>query len=246
MTDSEVAMHVAAALETTKLLKNPIGRAALKLGWTKRQLKQWRETHHEILAIAMEAYRVQQAAKDATPPTENEVFIPNPKSELNEQGASPETVALQIQRDNARIKAGLLAMNFSEQEAAEAMALEQFNKEHFTSVLDISTANLMRTNVRLGLEQSKIMNRLALIRDKIATFNGDSSDERDKWVAEEALQLKYLMECAEVISGIYEKTTRGQAQLALIMSRARMTPGNTKRVSEWKPGFSATIDVAKS
>lgn len=240
MTDAETALRVAEALETTCKLRNPRKRAALKLGWTISELRAWEETHVELLEISRAAF-IQSQQPKAEPPTEDILYQPD-QIPLSDAGPSPEATALAVRESNEKIMEGFKAMNFTEEEAKDCMALQQFNKEHFTTLMDLSCANIMRTDVRVGMEQGNIVKRLALVRSQIAAIGEVLCEERDAWVREEAMLIKFLLQSAEVISTMHDRIIKGQAQLALIVQRNRLRPdeGNNR---PWKPGFTATVEV---
>lgn len=239
MTDADTAMRVAEALESTSRLRNPRKRAALKLGWTVRALKAWEESNLEMLAIAREAYKVNQQPK-AAPPTEDTIL--EQEVPLTDEGPSEEALAMAVRDSDEKIRMGLKAMKFSDEEAEEAMALEKFNKNHFLTLLDMSCANIMRTDVRMAMEQGKLIKRLEKVREQISNYGEVLCEEREAWVREESLLIKFLLECANVIAGMHDKIIRGQSQLALILQRNRLTPNNSSQ-GKWKPGFTATVDV---
>jgi hypothetical protein len=241
MSDTQVTMPLVETVSRVANLLNTMESremVAEQLGWSMQQLNEFCTQNEELFTMANEV--ILSVAPAAAPPTDIEAsFIKN--TDILDAAPTPEQVTRAIQMSDRNLKRGLRSIGLSEAEAEEAEALQKFNRGHFADSMDMISAHVLKTVLKLALQQRKIEERLAFIRIQLEAFGEFMSEERKAWVEEEDLLLTHYTEIGELVRRIQETWYKGSATLAVIRMRMKNNGGNmnfngsTQRSN--KPGF---------
>lgn len=213
---------------------------AEQLGWTLEALDKFESDNANLFTMAREI--IESIEEPEPPPTDIEPSL----AELPDEPPSIQDVALAVERADRNLKRGLQAIGLTEREAEEAEALQQFNKNHFADSMDMVSSNVLRTALKLAVQQRILEGRLEFVRAQISEYGGFASEERDNWVKEEKMLTYQYIEIGELVKNIQDTWYKGAAVMAII--RVKMKGGgnvgfNTQRSN--KPGFRPTITVAQ-
>lgn len=194
-------------------LPEPAQNVADRMGWTLSDLTQFSEKYRDLITYDRQLWDSGETVVQAAP-SELQIMMSE-----DDGSPSPVQVALAIEKADSKLQKGLKKMGLSEEESEEWEALSQFNRDHFKESMDMVSANVARTSLRLSVEQKTIANRLAFVREQIRGSGGKPSPERRSWVDEENMLMTQYVEIGDLLRGMQDTWFRGAAQLALIRMR---------------------------
>jgi len=211
---------------------------AARLGWTVPQLQAFRDENAQLLALDLEL-AAGNPPDPVLPPTDADMLEPGSVGQLNVPDGAPidEELALAVKTADEKLMNGLKAIGLNEKEVEIAQALQKFNQGHFRDSMDIVTTSVLRTDLKCVDQQDQVTQRLAMVRQQIASYDGFASEERDMWVKEERLLMQQFLELGQLTVNIQDTWYRGAAQLALMQMRWRQDGGSRMTQRNNKPGF---------
>lgn len=203
-----------------------------RMGWTVRQLVDFRKEFKDLLDNDQQITEL--LPERIQPPSEAEIMDARP--ELPAEVISDEQLASMLDSQETELQTGLKRIGFTDEESIEAEALQDFNRKHFKESMDMVSANVMRTSMKLSIQQRKIEGRLENVRDRLIVIGDNISDERAAWVQEERMLLAQYIDVGGLLQRIQETWYRGAAVIALARMR-HGRQGENQHAQLGKPKF---------
>jgi hypothetical protein len=177
------------------------------------------------------------------PPTNAELLT----ADIPSAAPTIEDMALAVGKADRALKEGLHKLGLSEKEVEQAQALQQFNRGHFADSMDMISAHVLKTSLKLGVQQTEIEERLEVCRKVIKEHGEFSSIERAQWVEEERLLVLQYRDIGNLLQKIHEGWYKGAAHLAMIRARYAGRPPGEKNITSpnKKPGFRPRVVQAQ-
>lgn len=189
----------------------PEQNVADRMGWTVEQLAQFSEQYRSLIVYERQLWK-DADAQAPPPPTEAQVLIGDAEAPTDEQ------IAEAIEKADSKLQKGLKKMGLTQEERDEWEALHEFNRDHFKESMDMVSANVARTALKLSVQQKIVADRLIVVRQEIHK-EATQTAKRKQWVEEERLLMAQYVEIGDLLRGMQDTWFRGAAQLALIRMR---------------------------
>ena len=127
-----------------------------------------------------------------------------------------ERLAMALKQEDQKLKKGVAGLGLTPREIETVMALQKFNRDNFAASLDIISAGVTRTAIKLMTQLEQVEARLEVVRYALIQMGVEMKEDRDLLVMEEEkLALQYT-NVADLLRKILGTSFEGQKTLALI------------------------------
>ncbi len=205
-------------------------KAAEILGWSYETLK-----NKIYSCVDLKARWTHSETSETTePPSEVECISPNPLNAVLLE-KQQEMLAEMMRREDEKLRTGLAGLGLDADEVKLAVELQAFNRDHFARSIDIISAGVTRTALKLQTRMDKIAKRVEYVSQQIEAIPG-MTDERVAWVEEE----KGLLEQYQIFADQLRKIMGQGYEAAKITALVRQRQSKKAKVT---PGFQPAIPV---